>query len=103
MEHFLFDLDTSNNERPSSEGKEQSNLTWLMTISTTPDKTELRVQYEYLWADGKASKPARLSAPGYINTLFDWLEAKVRSRPTAEVPSTLYQSWHIVCSCNDYQ
>ncbi len=36
------------------------------------------VQYEYLWADGvKYKKPVRLSAPEYIDKLFDWIEAQV--------------------------
>ena len=36
------------------------------------------LQYEYLWADGvKVKKPVRLSAPDYINALFDWVEAQV--------------------------
>ena len=36
------------------------------------------VQYEYLWADGvKVKKPTRLSAPEYINNLFDWIESQV--------------------------
>ncbi len=35
-------------------------------------------QYEYLWADGvKIKKPVRLSAPEYIDKLFDWIEAQV--------------------------
>jgi hypothetical protein len=35
-------------------------------------------QFEYLWADGvKYKKPVRLSAPDYINKLFDWVEAQV--------------------------
>ncbi len=37
------------------------------------------MQYEYLWADGvKIKKPLRLSAPEYIDKLFDWVEAQVR-------------------------
>ena len=36
-------------------------------------------QYEYLWADGvKYKKPVRLSAPEYVDKLFDWVEAQVR-------------------------
>lgn len=36
------------------------------------------VQYEYLWADGvKYKKPVRLSAPEYVDKLFDWVEAQV--------------------------
>lgn len=36
-------------------------------------------QYEYLWADGvKVKKPVRLSAPEYINKLYDWIEEQVR-------------------------
>ena len=36
------------------------------------------MQYEYLWADGvKVKKPTRLSAPEYINNLFDWIESQV--------------------------
>ena len=35
------------------------------------------LQYEYLWADGvKVKKPTRLSAPEYINNLFDWIESQ---------------------------
>lgn len=38
----------------------------------------LLMQYEYLWADGvKYKKPVRLSAPEYIDKLFDWVEAQV--------------------------
>lgn len=32
-------------------------------------------QYEYLWADGvKVKTPLKLSAPDYVNCLFDWVE-----------------------------
>jgi hypothetical protein len=35
-------------------------------------------QYEYLWADGlKVKTPVKLSAPDYINSLFDWVEDQV--------------------------
>lgn len=35
-------------------------------------------KYEYLWADGvKYKKPVRLSAPEYVDKLFDWVEAQV--------------------------
>jgi len=35
-------------------------------------------QYEYLWADGvKVKTPLKLSAPDYINCLFDWVEEQV--------------------------
>lgn len=35
-------------------------------------------KYEYLWADGvKYKKPVRLSAPEYIEKLFDWIEAQM--------------------------
>lgn len=35
-------------------------------------------KYEYLWADGvKIKKPIRLSAPEYINKLFDWIEEQI--------------------------
>ena len=38
------------------------------------------VQYEYLWADGvRVKTPIKLSAPDYINALFDWVEAQVGS------------------------
>lgn len=38
------------------------------------------LQYEYLWADGvKYKKPVRLSAPEYVDKLFDWVEAQVRT------------------------
>lgn len=37
-------------------------------------------QYEYLWADGvKYKKPVRLSAPEYVDKLFDWIEDQVRT------------------------
>jgi hypothetical protein len=39
------------------------------------------LQYEYLWADGvKYKKPVRLSAPEYVDKLFDWIEDQVRRR-----------------------
>ena len=44
-------------------------------------------KFEYLWAEGGGGKgaggggggkrPARLSAPDYVNRLFDWVEAQV--------------------------
>ncbi len=35
-------------------------------------------KYEYLWADGiKVKKPQKLTAPEYINNLFDWIEAQI--------------------------
>lgn len=35
-------------------------------------------KYEYLWADGvKYKKPVRLSAPEYIEKLFDWIEGQM--------------------------
>jgi MOB kinase activator 1 len=35
-------------------------------------------QYEFLWADGvKVRTPVKLSAPDYINCLFDWVEDQV--------------------------
>ncbi len=38
----------------------------------------LWLQYEYLWADGvKYKKPVRLSAPEYIDKLFDWIDTQV--------------------------
>lgn len=41
--------------------------------------TAAALQYEYLWADGvKYKKPVRLSAPEYVDKLFDWVEAQVR-------------------------
>jgi hypothetical protein len=40
-------------------------------------------QFEYLWADGvKYKKPVRLSAPEYIDKLFDWVEVQVGWRHT---------------------
>ena len=37
------------------------------------------MQYEYLWADGvKVKKPIKLTAPQYVNALFDWIEEQVR-------------------------
>lgn len=36
-------------------------------------------QYEYLWADGvKVKTPLKLSAPDYVNCLFDWVEDQAR-------------------------
>ena len=36
-------------------------------------------QFEYLWADGvRVKKPVRLSAPEYVDRLFDWVESQVR-------------------------
>lgn len=36
------------------------------------------MKYEYLWADGvKYKKPVRLSAPEYVDKLFDWIEDQV--------------------------
>lgn len=38
-------------------------------------------QYEYLWADGvRVKHPVKLSAPAYVNTLFDWVEEQVSGR-----------------------
>lgn len=55
----------------------------------------LFLQYEYLWADGvKVKKPTRLSAPEYINNLFDWIESQV-SHPL-ELQTALYAD---LCSC----
>lgn len=35
-------------------------------------------QYEYLWADGvRVKTPIKLSAPAYVNALFDWVEEQV--------------------------
>lgn len=35
-------------------------------------------QYEYLWADGvRVRTPIKLSAPAYINALFDWVEEQL--------------------------
>lgn len=40
----------------------------------------VHVQYEYLWADGvKVKKPVKLTAPQYIDALFDWIEGQVRN------------------------
>ena len=42
------------------------------------------LQYEYLWADGmKIKKPTRMSAPEYINSLFDWIESQVGTAAAA--------------------
>jgi Mob1/phocein family len=36
------------------------------------------LQYEYLWADGvKVKKPVKLTAPQYIEALFDWIDEQV--------------------------
>ena len=38
----------------------------------------LAPQYEYLWADGvRVKTPIKLSAPAYVNALFDWVEEQV--------------------------
>jgi len=35
-------------------------------------------KYEYLWADGvRVKTPVKLSAPDYVNALFDWVEAQI--------------------------
>lgn len=35
-------------------------------------------QFEYLWADGiKVKTPIKLSAPKYVNALFDWVEEQL--------------------------
>lgn len=35
-------------------------------------------KYEYLWADGvRYKRPVRLSAPEYIDKLFDWVESQM--------------------------
>ena len=35
-------------------------------------------QYEYLWADGvRVKTPIKLSAPDYVNELFDWVEEQL--------------------------
>jgi MOB kinase activator 1 len=34
--------------------------------------------YEYLWADGvRVKNPIKLSAPDYVEALFDWVEAQL--------------------------
>lgn len=47
----------------------------------TPDRCPVMCagpQYEYLWADGvKVRTPIKLSAPQYINALFDWVEEQL--------------------------
>ncbi len=56
---------------------------WQLPLSGphTPAPATAPTQYEYLWADGvKIKKPVRLSAPEYIDKLFDWIESQV-SRP----------------------
>eukprot|EP00887_Chlorella_sp_A99_P003063 scaffold9.g3063.t1 len=45
----------------------------------TPDRCPVMSagpQYEYLWADGVRT-PVKLSAPQYINCLFDWVEEQL--------------------------
>jgi hypothetical protein len=45
-------------------------------------------QYEYLWADGlKVKTPVKLSAPDYINSLFDWVEDQVGRMEHVLVPA----------------
>ncbi|GBF88028.1 MOB kinase activator-like 1A [Raphidocelis subcapitata] len=35
-------------------------------------------KFEYLWADGvRVRKPVRLSAPEYVDRLFDWVESQI--------------------------
>jgi len=34
--------------------------------------------FRYAWRDGKEEKPKDLSAPEYINKLFDWIEVKLK-------------------------
>ena len=47
-------------------------------IITITKQTNKKQQYEYLWADGvKVRKPLRLSAPAYVEALFDWVEAQI--------------------------
>lgn len=54
-------------------------LTKLADLTADWAATGAALQYEYLWADGvKYKKPVRLSAPEYVDKLFDWVEAQVR-------------------------
>lgn len=49
-------------------------------------------QYEYLWADGvKVKTPLKLSAPDYINCLFDWVEDQVEQQERQHRSSTKEQ------------
>lgn len=35
-------------------------------------------KYEYLWADGvKVKKPIKVSAPQYIEYMFDWIDQQI--------------------------
>lgn len=56
-------------------------------------------QYEYLWADGiKVKTPLKLSAPDYINCLFDWVEDQVgRSAFTFCSPVAWEAGWSCWC------
>lgn len=52
-------------------------------------------KYEYLWADGvKIKKPVRLSAPDYIDKLFDWVESQVRGGRLSSAVRVRAAPWH---------
>ena len=55
------------------------------------------LQYEYLWADGvKVKRPTRLSAPEYINNLFDWIESQA-SHTTGRHVCMLHENLEARC------
>lgn len=59
------------------------------------------LQYEYLWADGvKVKKPTRLSAPEYINNLFDWIESQA-SHTAGRHMCKLYEELEAPCFVHD--
>lgn len=53
-------------------------------------------KYEYLWADGvKVKKPMKVTAPQYVNALFDWIEDQIDDSHVfpSEVGSTFPSSF----------
>jgi len=49
------------------------------------------VKYEYLWQDNvQYKKPTALSAPQYVNALFDWVDSQINNEaifpPSTDVP-----------------
>ncbi len=48
-------------------------------------------RYEYLWADGvKVKKPIRLSAPRYVDALFQWAEGLLNDESKFPTRSSAY-------------
>eukprot|EP00879_Flechtneria_rotunda_P022355 GHRR01023586.1.p3 GENE.GHRR01023586.1~~GHRR01023586.1.p3 ORF type:complete len:108 (+),score=22.27 GHRR01023586.1:439-762(+) len=71
-------------------------LFWLLVCCVQQCVTDggccLIMQYEYLWADGvKYKKPVRLSAPEYVDKLFDWIEDQVRQSRDVDRPQRASQ------------